>query len=430
MLRHMKYGGCGSVIISAFSCLILSVLLSVATVQAGQWDTTGAHQAFLKAEKGYDALTLQPNVSLSEYLECARAYRQVYSKDPHYVRAALSVYREGLVYQKMGEVFDKDSYRNLAVKRFNFLVSDYGGNELCPDALVRIGEIYSKKLNNPSEAEKAFQLLRSQYKHSSVKQPGSEAAPPTVAEAAPEQPTAAAPETKNIRTEKKSTVRNIRHWSSPDYTRLIIDMDSDAPYKDYLLHNPKRMYFDIINATLNKDLHNKSFSIQDKFIKRFRIAQNSPDVVRIVVDFSIFSACSVYKLQDPSRIVIDLHYHPNEQAKITKPRPVKPASSEKESAAHPGDPGKASHGCPAPLTGSILGEVCGSKISPAESRRENRVSRRIDPKRSPRFTRSRRTNKQWETHINAHAWIENWTDRAGSGAWRTRSWHGGPRGIA
>ena len=120
----------------------------------------------------------------------------------------------------------------------------------------------------------------------------------------------------------KSTVLNIRHWSSSDYTRLVIDMDSDAQFKKNLLDNPNSIYFDISNATLNKVLHNKTYSIKDKFIETVRIAQYKPDIVRVVVDFSEFSACSVFKLQDPSRIVIDVHHHPNEQEKITKSRPV------------------------------------------------------------------------------------------------------------
>jgi N-acetylmuramoyl-L-alanine amidase len=120
----------------------------------------------------------------------------------------------------------------------------------------------------------------------------------------------------------KSTILNIRHWSSSDYTRLVIDMDSDAQFKKNLLDDPNRIYFDISNATLIKDLHNKTFSIKDKFIEKVRVAQYKPGTVRVVVDFSEFSACSVFKLQDPSRIVIDVHHRPNEQEKITKSRPV------------------------------------------------------------------------------------------------------------
>lgn len=127
----------------------------------------------------------------------------------------------------------------------------------------------------------------------------------------------------------KSTVLNIRHWSSSDYTRMVIDMDSDARFKKNLLDNPNRIYFDISNASLTNDLHNKTYLIKDEFIEKVRVAQYKPGIVRVVVDFSEFSACSVFKLQNPSRIVIDVHHQPSDQEKITKSRPVEPTAPAK-----------------------------------------------------------------------------------------------------
>ncbi|MEJ2244729.1 MAG: N-acetylmuramoyl-L-alanine amidase [Acidobacteriota bacterium] len=136
-------------------------------------------------------------------------------------------------------------------------------------------------------------------------------------------------QTKESDTANKSTILNIRHWSSSDYTRLVIDMDSDAQFKKNFLDNPNRIYFDISNATLNKDLHNKTYSIEDKFIEKVRVAQYKPDTVRVVVDFFELRACSVFKLQDPSRIVIDVHHQPNRQEKISKSRPVETTAPDK-----------------------------------------------------------------------------------------------------
>jgi N-acetylmuramoyl-L-alanine amidase len=323
MIRLMNPGRCGSVISSAFSCLVIFAILSIFTVEAGPWDTAAAHQAFLEAEKEYGELRLQPDASISRYLHCAQTYRKVYFKDPHYLHAADAVYHEGSIYQKIGDLFDEDKYCLLAVKRLNFLVSNYGGNKNCPDALLKIGEIYTIKLNNVAEAQNAYRILGNQYKHSKVHPPpilsGSDP------EAALKQPETTKRRMEVIPAEQKSTVRSIRHWSSSDYTRLVIDMDSDTLYEKELLHNPERMYFDIANSTLSEGLDNRTISIQDKFLKQVRVTQNNPDIVRIVLDFSSFSACAIFKLQDPFRIVIDLHNHPSEQAKITKPQPVQTA---------------------------------------------------------------------------------------------------------
>jgi N-acetylmuramoyl-L-alanine amidase len=325
MIPRMYLGKCGLRYFGALNCLVLFTIITVFAVEAGQWDTAGAKRAFVEAEKEFGLLKQNPDATDSEYLHCARNYRLVYTRDPHFESSADAVYYEGLLYQKMGDLFDRQEYYYLAVKRFNFLVSDYGGDNNCPDALLRIGDIYTSKLVDTEKAREAYRILKTQYGRSN-NQPSENASIPSPG-TPPGQESAQKHETR-IQTESKTTIRNIRHWSSKDYTRLVIDMDSDASYEKALLHNPSRMYFDISNACLVDGLHNRTFSIQDNFLKQVRIAQYNPDTVRIVLDFSNFKTYSVFKLQNPFRIVIDLHNHPGEQAKTAKPKPANPASPE------------------------------------------------------------------------------------------------------
>lgn len=300
-------------------CLLLLALFSVSTVEAGQWDTAGAELAFAQSEKECGELEQKPDASVEEYLQCARSFRTVYTRDPHFILAPEAVYKEGLTYQKMGDLFARAEYYHLAVKRFNFLVSDYGGNANCPDALMRIWDISTAKLKDPDKAEEASRILKAHYGNSAVKSP--ETASVSSSPGQSEKETVQKPGDSN-HTGGRTMIRNVRHWSSRDYTRLVIDMDSDALYEKALLHNPVRMYFDISGATLSDGLHNRTLSIQDRFVKQVRIAQYTPDTVRIVLDFAQFKAYSVFKLQNPDRIVIDLHNLPGEQAKATKPEPV------------------------------------------------------------------------------------------------------------
>ncbi len=321
----MNLGKCGPVKFNALPCLILFAILSVFAVEAGQWDTAGAHRAFTEAEKKYEELQQKPDASSSDYLQCARAYKSVYARDPHYTGSADAVYKEGILYQKMGELFKMQEYYHLAVKSFNFLVSDYGGNDNCQDALLRIGEIFSKKLNDPEKAQEAYRTLKTNYGYTKIP-PSAFASSP--APQVPQETKSAGSQNKSIQTEKRTRIRNVRHWSSRDYTRLVIDMDADARYEKALLENPVRMYFDIYNATLMEGLHNRTYTIKDRFVKQVRVAQYTRDTVRIVLDFTNFKTYSVFKLQNPDRIVIDLHNHPGEQEKINKPEPLKPAPTE------------------------------------------------------------------------------------------------------
>ncbi len=152
--------------------------------------------------------------------------------------------------------------------------------------------------------------------------PAQAANPASDAPPVPKEQTKRNPQSQASPAGTRSTVHGIRHWSSNDYTRLVIDLDSDADFKKNILHDPNRMYFDIKNATLDKDLHEREWAMQDKFLQRVRIGQNRPDVVRIVLDFSVFSSYSIFKLEAPPRSVIDLHHPPADQAPISKSKDV------------------------------------------------------------------------------------------------------------
>jgi len=418
----MNLGRCGPGNLTALPCLVLVAILSVFVVEAGQWDTKGAQSAFKEAEKQYGALKQRPDAPLAEYLQCARTCRTVYTKDPHYPQAAEAVYYEGLLYQEMGDRFNTQEYFLLAVRRFDFLVSDYGGNQNCPDALLRTGEIYTKKLNDPAKAKAAYRILKTQYGHTGIRPPET-----TATKSAPKASGQASSENRNMHasTGKISTIRNIRHWSSKDYTRLVIDLDSDAQYVKALIDNPRRMYFDITNATLEKGLHNRTYSIKDTFLKQVRVAQYNPTTVRIVLDFSNFSAYSDFKLQNPDRIVIDLHKHPGEREKTAKPEPLKPLSKETAEPPEAESPTKTDTkprqiAQEKDVLKTVSKEKNKSPLS-GKKEREKSPSRGSYPERPPGHPQSGGTDKLRQTYANENAWIENRENCSGSWTWRPRS---------
>ena len=44
------------------------------------------------------------------------------------------------------------------------------------------------------------------------------------------------------------SVTAIRHWSLDDVTRIAIEVTGDFKFRTDSLHNPERVYFDILNA--------------------------------------------------------------------------------------------------------------------------------------------------------------------------------------
>jgi N-acetylmuramoyl-L-alanine amidase len=101
-------------------------------------------------------------------------------------------------------------------------------------------------------------------------------------------------------------VRNIRHWTGTEYTRIVIDLDDEVKYEEGSVQDPARIYFDLLGARVTRDLASRSLPVGDGFLQQIRIGQNKSDVVRVVLDFQNLSEYNVFTLPDPYRLVVDI----------------------------------------------------------------------------------------------------------------------------
>jgi N-acetylmuramoyl-L-alanine amidase len=106
--------------------------------------------------------------------------------------------------------------------------------------------------------------------------------------------------------DKAALVREIRHWSQPAYTRIVIDVDGTVTHRAGRLYKPDRLYFDLLGARLAAKLHGRALEIADPIVNTVRAAQNQPDVVRVVLELKSGVDYHVSTLHNPSRLVIDL----------------------------------------------------------------------------------------------------------------------------
>ena len=103
-------------------------------------------------------------------------------------------------------------------------------------------------------------------------------------------------------------VTNVRHWSTPVYTRVAIDLQDQVEYQAARVPNPDRIYFDLHGAKIAPELIGKTVNVTDDgFLERIRVAQFSDNVTRIVLDVSQVSEYSAFFLPNPWRLIIDIH---------------------------------------------------------------------------------------------------------------------------
>jgi len=97
-------------------------------------------------------------------------------------------------------------------------------------------------------------------------------------------------------------VTELKHWSTPDYTRISITLDKEVRFEHHKL--PNRLYLDLSGTRLTPGV--KDLSIGDGLLKSARIAQFQPDTVRVVLDLDSIKNYKVFTFSEPFRIIVDV----------------------------------------------------------------------------------------------------------------------------
>ncbi len=128
-------------------------------------------------------------------------------------------------------------------------------------------------------------------------------------------------------------VYNLRSYTHPTHTRVVVDIGKLREYFSAELENPDRIYIDVYQARLNPILHGKAFIAQCDYIKEVRIAQKNTTTVRVVVelDMTMIDRYQVFPLFDPFRVVLDIYPK-------AAPPPPKTPKTPAEKPAHPPQP--------------------------------------------------------------------------------------------
>jgi N-acetylmuramoyl-L-alanine amidase len=115
-------------------------------------------------------------------------------------------------------------------------------------------------------------------------------------------------------------VTAVRRWVGANYSRIVIEVGGDAVFESMRLAHPDRIVVDLQNARLSPELVNKTFPVEDGFLRQVRVAQFSSHVTRVVLDVERIESYSIFSLPNPFRLVIDIQgAAPTQMARTVKP---------------------------------------------------------------------------------------------------------------
>lgn len=112
--------------------------------------------------------------------------------------------------------------------------------------------------------------------------------------------------------EAKQTMVATRVWPAEDYTRIALESGQAFNVSMHQLQNPNRIVLDLHDAVLDAKLKEvaKQVALNDPFIKRIRLGNYKPNVVRLVVDLKQSAKPKVFSIKPVAgyqhRLVLDL----------------------------------------------------------------------------------------------------------------------------
>jgi N-acetylmuramoyl-L-alanine amidase len=317
--------------------------------------------AWEQAERGRETLEAMPQGTRTraDYARAMDGFRAVYHETPGDMHAPDSVNAVAELLAEQGRGLHDARSLKAAVGQYEFLRTQYPGSSLRVTALLAEAQVYENDLHDAGAARERYALLVKQYPRSDMAEEaraglasleqgvghrdqgvvqGSQVAvvPPVAApivketasgtsmvavDGAPDAVSAGASGAemaaqsvapmhvaKTGRRGQMAQVTGIRHWSTPNYTRVAIDLGDDVTYEAARVPNPDRIYFDLHGTRLAQELVGKSFAVTDDgFLKKIRAAQFSNDMTRVVLDVNDVTEYSAFLLPNPYRLIIDIH---------------------------------------------------------------------------------------------------------------------------
>lgn len=232
--------------------------------------------------------------------------------------------------------------RKAALAAYDRLLAAFPKHSWADDAMYRKGLIWQEQAKDPARAAATFQALIASYPQGDMVPkarerlaglPGGQAAStgkktaaPTVPSAKPQastpsKPSPAAPVASPA---GGPILHGIRHWSSQDYTRVVMDLSADVRYERTLVEKAgsggRQLQITLQDAVIGADVKLER-AIEDGILSHILVGPGQPSGALITFGLMRMDHYRVFTLPDPYRVVLDIYGGNGEGA-----QPVQPAT--------------------------------------------------------------------------------------------------------
>ncbi len=316
-------------------CFFILVFTGVLLITSNS-EASNAKQKYLTADSCYKKLRSKPVKKQTErdWIKCISKYEIIYRLYPEDSWAPAGMYKAAGLYIKLSNLSGKKTYKIQAADLLSRIKNRYPESayasrarsvlkkiDISPKLYIKkIKHIKSKKhlTKNDVLIRQFLQNEKKAYIHylSDKNKP----LPP------------------KQKLSGDATISDLRFWSNPEYTRIVINADRERDYSHRLLKKDpgvnkpfQRLYIDIEQSRLGKKIADHT-EINDNLLNQARAGQYKAHTVRVVVDIKTFDKYKIFSLKDPFRIVIDIwgkgsngslsHVQKQKTAGLSKPEEI------------------------------------------------------------------------------------------------------------
>lgn len=110
-------------------------------------------------------------------------------------------------------------------------------------------------------------------------------------------------------------VKDVRTWSYPEYTRVVVELNRQIPLEkqklvrlgaDRSAKRPDRLYLDLAGIWVGTRF-DSGIAVGDGLLQSVRLGQNTRRNTRLVIDLQRYDRHRLFTLENPSRVVIDVY---------------------------------------------------------------------------------------------------------------------------
>jgi len=256
-----------------------------------------------------------------QYESVIAAYRRIVLEAPVSTKADGSAFQIAELTAQMGRQLKDDAALFSAVSEYKFLRREYPTSKHRLESLLAIGLIYKNDLGDIADGQAALEeLVRDYPKSESAQKARAELESLETADLKPvgkedpaqsdsKQPAKKDPKelARLVKNGELVRVTAVEHRTTPDYTRVTIDLEQDVEFVSRHIDNPDRIFFDLKNAYVASALKGKSFDVDDGLVKKIRVAQFQPGKARIVIETEENATYNASLLLNPPRLIVDVH---------------------------------------------------------------------------------------------------------------------------